>query len=154
MVTKSDTYIGHVVYAVIERYRIIKAASNLGALIRCRLDKVKDLVFCGVCLTFVKVAHALDCQYGGTWKAEKKWCKRKVRPMDIFSASNKATYDRRKKMVAERWAEYEGDQNPIHLAAICRELPFFDHPQVGQEIARLLLADLYNDLDQLSEPCP
>jgi hypothetical protein len=51
--------------------------------------------------------------------------------MDIFSASNKATYDRRKKMVAERWAEYEGDQSPIHLAAICRELPFFDHPQVG-----------------------
>lgn len=74
--------------------------------------------------------------------------------MDIFSASNKATYDRRKKMVAERWAEYEGDQNPIHLAAICRELPFFDHPQVGQEIARLLLADFYKELVKLSEPCP
>ena len=72
MVTKSDTYIGHVVYAVIERYRIIKAASNHGALIRCRFYKVKDWFFCGVCLTFVKVAHALDCQYGGTWKAKKK----------------------------------------------------------------------------------
>ena len=29
--------------------------------------------------------------------------------MDIFSASDKATYDRRKQMVAERWAEYEED---------------------------------------------
>jgi hypothetical protein len=52
MVTKSDTYIGHVVYAVIERYRIIKAASNHGALIRCRLDKVKDLVFLRRLLNF------------------------------------------------------------------------------------------------------
>ena len=74
--------------------------------------------------------------------------------MDIFSASDKATYARRKQMVAEQWAEYEEDQNHVHLAAICLELPFFDHPHVGQEIARLLLADLYKELDQLSEPCP
>ena len=74
--------------------------------------------------------------------------------MDIFSETNKATYYRRKQMVAERWAEYEEDQNPVHLAAICRELAFFDHPHVGQEIARLLLADFYKELDQLSEPCP
>ena len=74
--------------------------------------------------------------------------------MDLFSVSDKATYDRRKQMIAERWAEYEEDQNPIHLAAICRELSFFDHPYIGQEIARLLLADLYKELDQLSEPCP
>ena len=66
MVTKSDTYIGHVVYAVIERYRIIKAASNHGALIRCRLDKVKDWVFLrrllnfrqsGTCLTLSVRRH-------------------------------------------------------------------------------------------------
>ena len=41
--------------------------------------------------------------------------------MDIFSASDKATYDRRKQMVAEQWAEYEEDKNPGHLAAICRD---------------------------------
>ena len=52
MVTKSDTCIGHLVYAVIERYRIIKAASNHGALIRCRLDKVKDWVFLRRLLNF------------------------------------------------------------------------------------------------------
>ena len=74
--------------------------------------------------------------------------------MDIFTKTNPATYNRRKKMVAERWAKYEQDQNPLHLAAICRELTFFDHPQVGQEIARLLLADLYKELDHLIEPCP
>ena len=73
--------------------------------------------------------------------------------MDIFSTSNKATYDRRKRMIAELWAEYEGDQSPLHLAAICRELPFLDHPQVGHEIARLLLADFYREFDKMSEPC-
>ena len=70
--------------------------------------------------------------------------------MDIFSASDKATYDRRKQMVAERWAEYEEDQNPVHLAALCRELPFFDHPHVGQ-VAHLLLADFYREFDKMSE---
>ena len=96
----------------------------------------------------------INYQYYGAWKAKKKQFKREIGPMDMFSASDKATYDRRKQMVAERWAEYEEDQNPVHLAALCRELPFFDHPHVGQEIARLLLADLYKELDQLSEPCP
>ena len=86
--------------------------------------KVKpQLVLCGRCLTPVKTTHTLNYQYGGTWKAKNKKFKREIRPMDIFSASDKATYDRRKQMVAERWAEYEEDQNPIHLAAICRDYP-------------------------------
>ena len=87
-------------------------------------------------------------------EGQKKQFKRAIRPMDLFSASDKAIYDRRKQMIAERRAEYEEDHNPVHLASICRELPFFDHPYIGQEIARLLLADLYKELDQLSEPCP
>jgi len=74
--------------------------------------------------------------------------------MDVFSATNRQIYDRRKFMVAERWAKYEKDKNPVHLASICRDLSFFDHPQVGVEIARLLLADFYRDLDDLIEPCP
>tara|TARA_E500000331_G_C16673192_1_gene462140 strand:+ start:73 stop:297 length:225 start_codon:yes stop_codon:yes gene_type:complete len=74
--------------------------------------------------------------------------------MDMFSATNRETYDNRKDMVAQKWAEYEKDKNPVHLASICRELSFFDHPQVGEEIARLLLADFYQELDQLIEPCP
>jgi hypothetical protein len=31
----------------------------------------KTEYFCGGCLTFVKVAHASDYQYGGAWKAKK-----------------------------------------------------------------------------------
>ena len=57
------------------------------------------------------------------------------------------------RLVAEWWTEYKEDQNPVHLAAICRDLPFLDHPQVSQEIARLLLAEFHKELDQLSEPC-
>ena len=74
--------------------------------------------------------------------------------MDIFSESNKANYSRWKQMLAEGWAEYEESQKPVHLAAISCDLAFFNQPHVGQEIARLLLADFYKELDQLSEPCP
>ena len=74
--------------------------------------------------------------------------------MDMFSATNLDTYDRRKDMVAEKWIEYQKDKSPVHLASICRKISFFDHPEVGEEIARLLLADFYRDLDQLIEPCP
>ena len=73
--------------------------------------------------------------------------------MDMFSATNQATYRRRKDMTAKRWAEYQRDKSPVHLAAICRENSFFEHPEVGEEIARLLLADFYKELDQLIEPC-
>ena len=74
--------------------------------------------------------------------------------MDMFSATNQATYRRRKDMTAKRWAEYQRDKSPVHLFAICRENSFFEHPEVGEEIARLLLADFYKELDQLIEPCP
>ena len=56
--------------------------------------------------------------------------------MDMFAATNRETYDHRKDMVAEKWAEYEKDKNPVHLASICRDLSFFDHPQVGEANSR------------------
>ena len=65
-----------------------------------------------------------------------------------------SVYDRRKALVAEEWAEYQETKNPVHLAVICRELPFFDHPEVGEEIAQLLTADYFQELDQFSDPCP
>ena len=65
-----------------------------------------------------------------------------------------SVYDRRKALVAEEWAEYQETKNPMHLAVICRELPFFDHPEVGEEIAHLLTADYFQELDQFSDPCP
>lgn len=48
-------------------------------------------------------------------------------------------YDQRKALVAEQWHKYQALKDPKHLAVICRELPFFDHPEVGDEIAKLLM---------------
>ncbi|MDA9990996.1 hypothetical protein N9E48_09350 [Paracoccaceae bacterium] len=52
---------------------------------------------------------------------------------------NKSIYKRRKAMVEEYWQKYQASKNPEYLAIICKELPFFEHPDVGNEIARLLL---------------
>ena len=52
---------------------------------------------------------------------------------------NKSIYERRKAMVEEYWQKYQASKDPEHLAIICKELPFFEHPEVGNELARLLL---------------
>ena len=52
---------------------------------------------------------------------------------------NKSIYERRKAMVEEYWKKYQDSKDPKHLAIICKELPFFEHPEVGNEIAKLLL---------------
>ena len=54
-------------------------------------------------------------------------------------AEQPTKYEQRKALVAEQWRSYLETKNPRHLATICKELPFFDHPEVGKEIARLLL---------------
>ena len=48
-------------------------------------------------------------------------------------------YEQRKALVAEQWQKYQASKNPKHLAVICQELPFFEHPEVGEEIAKLLM---------------
>ena len=55
------------------------------------------------------------------------------------SAEQPNKYKRRKALVSEQWRSYQETKNPKYLATICRELPFFDHPEVGEEIASLLL---------------
>ena len=52
---------------------------------------------------------------------------------------NKSIYERRKAMVEEYWQKYQDSKDPKHLAIICKELPFFEHSEVGHEIAKLLL---------------
>ena len=52
---------------------------------------------------------------------------------------NKSIYERRKAMVEEYWKKYQDSKDLENLAIICKELPFFEHPEVGNEIARLLL---------------
>ena len=47
----------------------------------------------------------------------------------IDDDQTRSVYNRRKALVEEQWAEYQETKNPVHLAVICRELPFFDHPE-------------------------
>ena len=54
------------------------------------------------------------------------------------SSDTKSKYERRKDLVAEHWSKYQETKDVEHLAIICREMPFFDHPDVGEEIASLL----------------
>ena len=48
-------------------------------------------------------------------------------------------YEQRKVLVSTQWSKYQDTKNPKYLAVICRELPFFEHPEVGEEIASLLM---------------
>ena len=41
-------------------------------------------------------------------------------------------------LVENLWKQYQSDENPKWLAEICLNVPFFDHPEVGEEIAKLL----------------
>ena len=47
--------------------------------------------------------------------------------------------DQRTALVSQEWRNYKETKDPKHLAIVCRELPFFGHPEVGEEIAKLLL---------------
>ena len=41
-------------------------------------------------------------------------------------------------LVENLWKQYQNDKNPKWLAEICLNVPFFDYPEVGKEIAKLL----------------
>ena len=41
-------------------------------------------------------------------------------------------------MVENLWKQYKISKDPKWLAKICLNVPFFDHPEVGKEIAELL----------------
>ena len=57
------------------------------------------------------------------------------------------TEDKRFKFVATEWANYQETKDRRHLAKIAREMPFFGHAEVGEEIAKLLTsADNLTDL--------
>ena len=46
-------------------------------------------------------------------------------------------------LVENLWKQYQSDKNPEWLAEICLNVPFFDHPEVGKEIAKLLKGQFY-----------
>lgn len=41
-------------------------------------------------------------------------------------------------LVENLWEQYQKDKDTKWLAEICLNVPFFDHPEVGKEIAKLL----------------
>ena len=41
-------------------------------------------------------------------------------------------------LVENLWKQYQKRKDPKWLAEICLNVPFFDHPEVGKEIAKLL----------------
>ena len=41
-------------------------------------------------------------------------------------------------LVEKLWKQYQIDKDPKWLAEICLNVPFFDNPEVGKEIAKLL----------------
>ena len=51
---------------------------------------------------------------------------------------SKTSYSENQANVEKLWKQYHKDNNPKWLAEICLNVPFFDHPEVGKEIAKLI----------------
>ena len=53
-------------------------------------------------------------------------------------------------LVEHLWEGYKVKRDPRWLAEICLNVPFFDHPEIGQEIAKRLQAS-FHDVNQIDE---
>ena len=51
---------------------------------------------------------------------------------------SKKSFMENQTMVENLWKQYQISKDPKWLAEICLNVPFFDHPEVGKEIAELL----------------
>ena len=51
---------------------------------------------------------------------------------------SKKSNSENKAIVEKLWKQYQKDNNPKWLAEICLNVPFFDHSEVGKEIAKLI----------------
>ena len=51
---------------------------------------------------------------------------------------SKKSFIENQNLVENLWKQYQIDKDPKWLAEICLNVPFFDHPEVGKEIAKLL----------------
>ena len=51
---------------------------------------------------------------------------------------SKKSYSENQAIVEKFWKQYQKDNNPKWLAEICLNVPFFDHPEVEEELARLI----------------
>ena len=59
-------------------------------------------------------------------------------------------YAKRKALVKNCWEQYQIKKDPRWLAEICDNLPFFEYPEVGAEISRLLSSKFHkrNQIDE------
>ena len=59
-------------------------------------------------------------------------------------------YAKRKALVKHCWEQYQVKKDPRWLAEICDNLPFFEYPEVGAEISRLLSSKFHkrNQIDE------
>ena len=63
--------------------------------------------------------------------------------LKLFSARSrrkmsKKLYSENQAIVEKLCKKYQKDNNPKWLADICIKVPFFDHPEVGKEIVKLI----------------
>ena len=65
--------------------------------------------------------------------------KKKPMPFEDMTPEQQKRY--RTAGVSLEWRKYQQTKDRRHLANICREMPFFGYPEVGEEIAKLLTLD-------------
>ena len=51
---------------------------------------------------------------------------------------SRKSFEENQNLVETLWKQYQIDKDPKWLAEICLNVPFFDHPEVGKEIAKQL----------------
>ena len=51
---------------------------------------------------------------------------------------SRKSFEENQNLVESLWKQYQIDKDPKWLAEICLNVPFFDHPEVGKEIAKQL----------------
>ena len=54
------------------------------------------------------------------------------------SGQMKRSFTENQALVRQLWEQYQINKDPKWLAKICLNVPFFDHPEVGKEIAEIL----------------
>ena len=57
---------------------------------------------------------------------------------------SKKSFIENQTLVEKLWKQYQISKDPKWLAEICLNVPFFDHPEVGKEIAKLLESQFHN----------
>ena len=58
---------------------------------------------------------------------------------------SKKSFIENQALVENLWKQYQKSKDPKWLAKICLNVPFFDHLEVGKEIAKLLVGQFHKN---------